>query len=495
MTRKKTVRVALLITLGIVVLLYSGIPPIAFPSFAQHSQSTECTVPDVLELPEDYARQRIAEALSSEPTITTEEEKHSYISAGHVIRQNSEGESPCDIVLTVSSGKTPSPTLLEVRSREYLRCGINSETLVNFSEFDGAERGNDESGDYYIGEKVTGFDPDFCRVVAAAVFSEKLKSEELKSEELKNEHSINDFVRFYPLKSAERFDAVASGKVDVLFRNTTWTAVRDTKVYTHTRLDFGPVIYHDAQRFMVPRKFIEDRNLQGDESLDDYTSGTKMLALANPITSVLTNTTFFVLENTTTLKNLKAHFGLTDDNGRLEIRESDAHTAYAEESDDNNELGNNKAYTSDTSQLIAKRKNGDHIIIAKPISREPFAPVVRQDDPQWRDIVSWAIFATIYAEELEVTSETVGNTTEDHRIQRLLGEGDFDENYVGDNLGLKGDFAYYVIKDVGNYGEIFEKHFCKEETKEETAEDCSIIRGPNKAWNKGEGGVLSSPPF
>ncbi|NOK57711.1 MAG: transporter substrate-binding domain-containing protein [Chloroflexi bacterium AL-N1] len=149
------------------------------------------------------------------------------------------------------------------------------------------------------------------------------------------------------------------------------------------------------------------------------------------------------------------------------------------------------AVTSDSSQLASKRETlsspDDHVVIVDRISREPLGPVFIENDQQWLDVVTWAVFATIYAEELEVDQSNVAQLAQgddDPRVQRLLGvEGEF-----GAELGLENDFALQIIIQVGNYGDIYNRNLGPDTPFE-------LERGPNKAWNLGAGGVLASPPF
>ena len=199
----------------------------------------------------------------------------------------------------------------------------------------------------------------------------------------------------------------------------------------------------------------------------------------------LTGSTICVAEGTTSELNLNDVFtarGL-DFTPQLYPDASLLYPAYDEGACD--------AVTSDSSQLASQRETlnnpDEHTIFVDRISREPLVPVFIENDEQWRDVVTWAVFATIYAEELDINQ---GNVTEaaqeanDPRIQRLLGlEGEF-----GAALGLENDFALQIITQVGNYGDIYDRNLGPD-----TPFD--LERGPNKAWNLGAGGVLASPPF
>jgi general L-amino acid transport system substrate-binding protein len=254
----------------------------------------------------------------------------------------------------------------------------------------------------------------------------------------------------------ERFAAVRDGTVDVLFRNTTWTLGRDI-----AQLAFGPTTFHDGQTFMV-------RADAGVASSND-----------------LAGKRICVSRGTTSEQNLSDDFGargiafepvLFDDENLL-------YPAY--------DAGECDAVTSDSSQLASKRQTltrpSDHVVLGERISREPLGPAFIEGDEQWRDLVSWAVFATMYAEELRVNQANVdrlAESSDDPRVRRLLGrEGEF-----GQALGLPNDFALQIIREVGNYGDIYDRNLGP-------STPFALDRGPNKAWNLGAGGVLASPPF
>jgi general L-amino acid transport system substrate-binding protein len=265
-----------------------------------------------------------------------------------------------------------------------------------------------------------------------------------------------EFVALNTSGQNERFDAVRTGKVDVLFRNTTWTLGRDV-----LQLAFGPTTFHDGQSFMV-------RAADKIASLSDL-AGKKIC----------------VARGTTSEQNLNDDFaarGITfapvlyDDENQL-------YPAY--------DSGLCDAVTSDSSQLVSKRqtlqKPQDHVILGDRISREPLGPAFIEGDEQWRDVVTWTVFATMYAEEVRVDQTNVEQmkaTSTDPRVRRLLGlEGGF-----GEKLGLGNDFAYQIISKVGNYADIYNRNLGP-------STPFALERGPNKAWNLGAGGVLASPPF
>lgn len=320
------------------------------------------------------------------------------------------------------------PRLLQrVLDRGRLICGANAD-LPGFGFYDS------------VRDAWRGFDVDFCRAVAAAIFGKA------------------DAVEFVGLTTSgprERFAAVRNGDVDVLFRNTTWTLGRDID-----GLAFGPITFHDGQTFMVPA----GSGITSSEQL----AGKRIC----------------VSRGTTSEQNLNDNFRARGIPFEAILLDNDQiFKAYAN--------GECDAVTSDSSQLASKRQTlpqpAEHVILDERISREPLGPVFIEGDEQWRDVVSWAVFATIYAEELRVSQENVEQQraqSTDPRVRRLLGlEGDF-----GKGLGLSNDFAYFVIREVGNYGDIYDRNLGPNTP-------FALDRGPNKVWNLGMGGVLSSPPF
>ncbi|NTW03490.1 MAG: amino acid ABC transporter substrate-binding protein [Oscillochloris sp.] len=328
---------------------------------------------------------------------------------------------------TVSSIPASSGLLGRVKARGTLICGTNAD-LPGFGFYDN------------VRSQWSGFDVDFCRVVAAAIFGDA------------------DAVEFVALNTSgqnERFEAVRSGKVDVLFRNTTWTLGRDV-----SQLAFGPTTFHDGQTFMV-------RVADAITSVENLAG--KKICVARGTTSEQN------LNDDLTARGITFEPVLYDDENQL-------YPAY--------DAGSCDAVTSDSSQLASKRQTlsvpVDHIILADRISREPLGPVFIEGDEQWRDAVTWAVFATMYAEELQVDQANVAQMKDssDPRVRRLLGlEGDF-----GETLGLSNDFGYQIISLVGNYADIYDRNLGPT-----TA--FALDRGPNKAWNLGSGGVLASPPF
>jgi general L-amino acid transport system substrate-binding protein len=312
-------------------------------------------------------------------------------------------------------------TLADVRARGNLACGVN-QGLPGFSiEQDG---------------KWTGFDADFCRAVAAAIFHDP------------------DKVTFVPLSASDRFKALQDGKVDILSRNTTWTMQREAEL----GLTFVGVTYYDGQGFMVPRS----ANLTS--SLD------------------LGGTTVCVQGGTTTEANLVDYFVLN-----TMIYEV-VKTASAAESMAKYAEGACNVVTSDMSQLYALRgtlKDADEqLILADTISKEPLGPAVRQDDPKWATLVKWIHFALLNAEELGITSVNTDIALRSIKpdVLRFVGvEGDY-----GTWLGLENDWAVAMVKAVGNYGEIYDRNLG-------TDSPLGIPRGMNQLWNLG--GIQYAPPI
>ena len=313
-------------------------------------------------------------------------------------------------------------TLDDVKSKGHVQCGV-SQGLPGFSNPDSA-------GNW------TGMDVDVCRAIAAAVFGNA------------------DAVKFTPLSAKERFTALQSGEIDVLSRNTTWTMTRDTTL----GLNFTAVTYYDGQGFMV-------RKSLGVSSALDLGGA-----------SVCTNT------GTTTELNAADFF--RSNNLEYEVvafeKADEAVQAYDTERCD--------VYTTDASGLYAQRLKlsnpGDHVVLPEIISKEPLGPVVRQGDDQWFNVVKWVVFAMTNAEELGVSSSNVDNMKESDNpsIKRLLGT----EGAFGEAIGLSNDWAYDIIKNVGNYGEIFDANVGP-------ATPLAIARGVNALWS--DGGLIYGPPI
>ncbi|MFW2437343.1 MAG: amino acid ABC transporter substrate-binding protein [Parvibaculales bacterium] len=325
-------------------------------------------------------------------------------------------------LLTLLPVRAAEDTLQVVQQRGYVKCGV-SQGLPGFSN-------PDDKGNW------NGIDVDLCRAVAAAVFG------------------TDEKVKFTPLSAKERFTALQSGEVDLLARNTTWSMHRDTAL----GVDFTGVNYYDGQGFMVRAEL----GITGTKELDGA--------------SLCTNL------GTTTELNAADYF--RTHNMQYEMvafeKADEAVSAY--------NTGRCDAYTTDQSALYAQRlKLTDpkaHVVLPQIISKEPLGPVVRQGDNQWGDIVRWSHNAMLNAEELGVTSsnvETMKSST-NPSIKRLLGlDGSF-----GANMGISNDWAYHIIRTVGNYAETFERNVGKDTP-------LGIARGVNALWK--DGGLQYAPPI
>jgi general L-amino acid transport system substrate-binding protein len=314
------------------------------------------------------------------------------------------------------------PTLDAIKARGAVQCGVNT-GVPGLSFPDSAGRWR-------------GLDVDFCKGIAAAVFGDAEK------------------VKFVPLSSQTRFTALQSGEVDLLSRNTTWTLSRDMTL----GLNFAGVTYYDGQGFMVPKK-----------------SGIKSAKELN-------GATVCVLPGSTTELNLADYFRTNKMELKpLVVDQLDQLTAAYFS-------GRCDAYTTDASQLAGIRSSlasnpDDHVILPDIISKEPLGPAVRHGDDEWLDIVKWVVFATIEAEEKGITSQNIDAMlkSEDPTIKRLLGV-----NPGAKGASLDDKWAYNVIKQVGNYGEIFERNLGKDTP-------LKLERGINALWTKG--GLMYAIPF
>jgi general L-amino acid transport system substrate-binding protein len=313
-------------------------------------------------------------------------------------------------------------TLNTVKSRGLLHCGANG-TLAGFGLPDAQGRW-------------TGLDVEFCRALAAAIFNDPTK------------------IKFVPLTAKDRFTALQSGEVDVLSRNTTWTSSRDTSL----GLNFTAVNYYDGQGFMVRKA------LKVNSALE------------------LNDAAVCVQQGTTTELNLADYFRAN------KMKLKTVTFATADEAIKAYDAGRCDAYTTDASGLAGERLRlanmNDHIVLPEIISKEPLGPVVRHGDDQWFDIVKWTHFAMITAEELGVAKANVDDQlkSESPDIKRLLGT----EGKHGEGLGLSNDWAYRIIKHVGNYGESFERNVGQ-------GSALKISRGINALWTKG--GLQYAPPI
>jgi len=313
-------------------------------------------------------------------------------------------------------------TLEDVKSRGELRCVVS--TGINGFAYP------DESGTW------KGFDIDFCRATAAAVLGSASKIKAVTS------------------TGKTRFTKLNSGEGDVLWRNTTITFSRDVGV----KLTFVGVNYYDGQGFMVNKSL----GVKSAKELDGAS-----VCIQTGTTTELNLADFFRTNN------------MSYEAVAIE-KNSEARAAYL--------AGRCDIYTTDASGLAATRATfpspSDHMILPEIISKEPLGPATRQGDDQWADIVRWVYNATVTAEELGVTSSNVDSmkSSNNPEILRMLGV----EGSQGEELGLSKDWAYQIIKQVGNYGEIFERNI-----GENTP--IGLSRGLNQLWTKG--GLQYSPPF
>jgi general L-amino acid transport system substrate-binding protein len=321
---------------------------------------------------------------------------------------------------TLASAQAPS-TLAQIKQRNMLNCGSNT-GLAGFGV-------PDAQGNW------GGLDVDYCRAIAAAIFNDPTK------------------VKFIPLSAKDRFTALQSGEVDVLIRNSTWTMTRDTSL----GLLFTGVNYYDGQGFMVRKKLGVTSALQ------------------------LSGASVCTQQGTTTELNLADYFRAN--NLKYEV----VAFASADETVKAYDAGRCDAFTTDASGLYAERLKltapDDHIVLPEIISKEPLGPSVRNNDPQWFNLVKWVHFAMLNAEELGVTKANVDEQLKsaNPEVKRLLGtEGKF-----GETIGLTSDWAVRIVKHVGNYGESFEKNVG-------SGSLLKIARGQNGLWTKG--GLHYAPP-
>lgn len=320
------------------------------------------------------------------------------------------------------SSEATKSRLDTVKERGKLICGVEG-NIPGFSFVD-------QSGNY------SGIDVDVCKAVAAALFNDP------------------NAVEYRNLDSTERFTALTGGEVDMLSRNTTWTTSRDTSV----GLEFAPTTFYDGQGMMV-------RQDSGITSLTDFAGK-----------SVCVET------GTTTELNLtdKMRQAGVEYNPVVFQEANAAYAAYAE--------GRCEGMTSDKSQLIARRSTlpnpNEHVLLDVTMSKEPLGPVTPNNDSAWFDTVKWVTYALIEAEELGITQGNVDEQkgSEDPTIRRFLGE----EGSLGEDMGLTNDFAYRAIKNVGNYGEVYDRNLGQ-------GSQFKLDRGQNDLWTRG--GLLYSPPF
>lgn len=322
------------------------------------------------------------------------------------------------------AGMASAATLDDVKARGSLNCGVTT-GLVGFAA-------PDANGVW------EGFDVGVCRAVAAAIFGDPTA------------------VEFVPTTGQTRFTALASGEIDLLARNTTWTFSRDVDL----KFEFVGVNYYDGQGFMVPK------------------------ALGVSSAKELDGATVCIQTGTTTELNLADFFRTNNISYEPVPIETNA------EAQQQYLAGACDVYTTDASGLAATRATfenpSEHVLLPEIISKEPLGPLVRHGDNEWADIARWTLNALIAAEELGVTSANVAELaaapTNNPEINRLLGT----ESELGAMLGLDAAWAKNAIAAGGNYGELFEKNIGE-------STPIGLARGLNAKWT--EGGLIYTPPF
>ena len=325
--------------------------------------------------------------------------------------------------LGLSATAHAGKTLDAVKARGQLVCGVNT-SGPGFSNADSQG-------------KWSGLDVDFCRAVAAAVLKDA------------------DKVKYVPLNSQQRFASLQAGEIDVLSRNSTWTLTRDASL----GVVFTGINYYDGQGFMVPKKLKID-------------SAKKMNGV-----------TMCVQAGTTSEKNVADYFaanGMKYESVVFDTAEAITSAFFA---------GRCQVYTTDMSDLAGARtkapKADDYVILPQVISKEPLGASVRRGDDEWFQIVRWTQFALLEAEEEGLTQANVDQqkaSNKDPAVQRFLGVSED----TGKLLGLDAEWAYRIVKQVGNYGESFERNLGLKSP-------LSLPRGVNNLWTKG--GLMYAPPI
>ena len=327
---------------------------------------------------------------------------------------------------TAIAGTASAGTVDDVRAKglaRFLQCGVST-GVAGFAF-------TDDKGDWQ------GFDPAVCKAVAAALFGNAKK------------------VKYTPTTGKTRFEALKSGEIDMLARNTTWTYSRDVDL----KLTFVGINYYDGQGFLVPKE----------------------LGVASA--TELDGASVCIQTGTTTELNLADFFRANNISYEPVPVETNA------EARQNYSAGRCDVYTTDASGLAATRSTFEdpsaHAILPEIISKEPLGPLVRHGDDQWGDVVRWTLNTMIIAEELGITSKNVvdmAKTSNLPEVKRLLGT----EGKYGAMLGLSPDWAIQVIRQVGNYGEVFDR-FIGSNTL------IGLERGLNAQWT--DGGLIYAPPF
>jgi general L-amino acid transport system substrate-binding protein len=326
------------------------------------------------------------------------------------------------LLMIGTAGAAGGTTLETIRARGHVLCGIG-EAQPGFSE------ASDDGAR-------SGLDVEFCTSLAAAVFGSK------------------DAVKFWPLSANDRFKALQSGDVDVVARGAAWTLTRDTELGAR----FAGVLFYDGQGFLTRR--------------------------GNAVASVfeLSGASICALPGAMGEQGIAEFFGAQRMRYQIVSNENwdDLVKAYS--------AGNCTVLTGDVSLLAVARSKlrtpDDHLILPELLTKEPLGPAVRQDDPQWFAVVRWTLMALIEAEELGLTSANVDakRAATEPEIRRFLGL----EANLGQALGLPRDWAYQVVKNVGNYGEIFERTVGAQSS-------LKLARGLNNLWTKH--GLMYAMPF
>ena len=326
-------------------------------------------------------------------------------------------------VAALAAGAAAAATLDDVKARGKLNCGVAT-GVPGFATPDANGVWN-------------GFDVAVCRAVAAAVLNDPMA------------------VEFVPTTGKTRFTALASGEIDMLARNTTWTFSRDADL----KFEFAGVNYYDGQGFMIPKEM----NVSSAKDLD--------------------GATVCIQTGTTTELNLADYFRVNNLSYEPVPIETNA------EAQQQYLAGACDVYTTDASGLAATRATFEdptaHVILPEIISKEPLAPLVRHGDDEWLDVVRWTLFALISAEELGISStniEELSKGTDNPEVNRILGT----EGELGGMIGLDNEWAKRAIAANGNYGEIFAKYIGE-------STPIGLARGLNAQWK--DGGLLYSPPF
>ncbi len=322
----------------------------------------------------------------------------------------------------VFAGSAQAYTKEEVVKRGRLLCGVSTGT-PGFASVD-------------AGGKWTGLDVDICRAVAVAVLGSPTK------------------VDYLPLAEGEAFTALLAGEVDILSRHSTWTFTRDSALAVH----FTGVSYYDGQGFMVPKKFEAKRLLD-----------LKKVKVCAPVGAASEQNLADYLERN------RIEFKIVPyDTLELAVK------GFEKEACD--------LLSLQLSQLHGLRQGlaepESAVVLSEVITKEPLGPVVRQGDDVWLNIVKWSLYVMINAEELGITSRSAEDLRASNilDVRRLFGL----EGAAGKSLGLKDDWAFQIIRQVGNYGEVFERNFGPKSS-------LKINRGLNNLWNKG--GLQYAPPF